>query len=523
MNLPIIDITIIIVYIIATVLFGSWFVKKNRTSNDFMTGGGSIPSWAIGLSFFGTYLSSNTFIGVVGRAFSTDWNYFVFSLAIPISAWICVKYFVPFYRKSHQISAYQHMEERFGPWARSYTVICWLFLQLSRIATITFGLALAVHGLTGWSMEIIIIVSGISITLYTFLGGMKAVIWTDVIQSFILIIGAILLVVIILIEIPGGTENAISIAKEHGKFSLGSFSFSFRESTFWVVLLYGLFMNLKAFGFDQAYVQRYHSAKTEKDAKKSLWLGAMLYLPISLVFFFIGSILFSYYQTQPDLLTDLKRKTAVEIIDRQNPQLDTETRIQYIDDLTSELKISEIGDNSLPHFMANRVPVGMVGLIIAAILAAAMSTISTCLNSSATIMLVDLYKRYFRPNASDKESMIFLRLSTILFGIVSTGATLLMIGIQSVLAVWWQLTGIFSGAMLGLFLLGFIVRKADNVAAVTSVIVGILVIIWMTFSSKIECIPDYLRSPFHTNMIVVISTLIMFLVGLFITKLRNKI
>ena len=151
-----------------------------------------------------------------------------------------------------------------------------------------------------------------------------------------------------------------------------------------------------------------------------------------------------------------------------------------------------------------------------------MSTISTCLNSSSTIMLIDLYRRYFRRKTSDKESMIFLRSATIFFGIISTVATLLMIGIQSILAVWWQLTGIFSGAMLGLFLLGFIVKKADNVAAITSVLVGILIIIWMTFSSSIDFIPSYLRNPFHTHMTVVISTLSMFLIGVIITGIRNK-
>jgi SSS family solute:Na+ symporter len=172
--------------------------------------------------------------------------------------------------------------------------------------------------------------------------------------------------------------------------------------------------------------------------------------------------------------------------------------------------------------MSNKLPAGVVGIIIAAIIAAAMSTISTCLNSSSTILLIDLYKRYFRRKASDKESMLFLRLATIFFGVIGTGATILMIGVQSILAVWWQLTGIFSGAMLGLFLLGFIVKKADNIAAVTSVIMGILIIVWMTFSSNIDCIPAYLQNPFHTNMTVVISTLSMFLIGVVITGLRNN-
>lgn len=522
MNLPIIDILIIITYLVATVLFGSFFVKKNKNSNDFMTGGGNIPTWAIGLSFFGTYLSSNTFIGVVGRAFSTDWNYFVFSLTIPFSAWICSKFFIPFYRKSKQISAYEHMEARFGPWARTYSVVCWLFIQLSRIATITFGLALVLNGLTGWSLELIIIIAGISITLYTFLGGMKAVIWTDVMQSIILILGAILLVISIITDMPGGLENAIAIAVENEKFSLGSFNVSFVESTFWVVFLYGLFMNLKAFGFDQTYVQRYHSAKNEKEASKSLWVGSMLYLPISLLFFFMGSLLFSYYHENPELLMDLKRQCATEIVNREYASIDTINSTLQINNVMQDLTIKDIGDYSVPHFMNKKLPVGINGLIIAAILAAAMSTISTCLNSSSTIILVDIYKRYFHPKVTDKEAMIFLRISTALVGILGTCVTLLMIGVQSILAVWWHLTGIFSGAMLGLFLLGFIVKKADNVAAVISVVIGLLTILWMTFSTQIDVLPTFLKNPFHDNMIVVISTLTMFLIGLGISKIKKN-
>ena len=264
MKLPLIDLAVIIVYILGILVFGSWFVRKNKSGNDFMIAGSAIPGWAIGLSFFGTYLSSNTFIGVVGSAFGTNWNYFVFSLAIPFAVWIGVRYFIPFYRNSGEISAYHHLEKRFGSWARTYSVTCYLFVQLARIATITFGMAIALHGLTGWGMSSIIVGSGISITIYTLLGGMRAVIWTDVIQSVILIMGAIVLVLVILFGASVGPLDLVGFAAEEHKFSLGSFAMSLSESTFWVVFLYGLFMNLKAFGFDQNFVQRYHVARSEK-------------------------------------------------------------------------------------------------------------------------------------------------------------------------------------------------------------------------------------------------------------------
>lgn len=522
MNLPFIDLAVIALYIIVIVAFGSWFVRKNRTSTEFMIAGSSLPGWVIGLSYFGTYVSSNTFIGVVGRAFGTNWNYFVFSLAIPVAVWISTKYFVPFYRKGGEISAYHHMEKRFGAWARTYSAVCYLLIQFSRIATITFGVALVLNGLTGWSLSTIIISSGIIITLYTLLGGIKAVIWTEVVQSVILFLGAVILLFTILFEIPGGTFNAFKIAQEHSKFSLGSFSLSLSESTFWVVFLYGLFMNIKAFGFDQTYVQRYHTAKSDKDARKSLWFGAILYVPISLLFFFIGSMLFSYYYTQPELLGDLKVKAATTLVDGNILNMNSELYEQQIKEKASTLTISGFADQALPHFMSKKLPPGVAGLIIAAIMAAAMSTISTCLNSSATIILEDIYKRYFRPKALETEIMYVLRGGTLFVGIISSVVALLMIGIESILAIWWQLTGIFAGAMLGLFLLGFIVKNANRTAAVISVVVGILVIIWITFSSEINMIPEFLRSPFHTYMSVVVSTLSMFLVGLIISRIRHK-
>ncbi|MDD3077774.1 MAG: sodium:solute symporter [Paludibacter sp.] len=518
MKLPLVDLGIIGFSVIIIVLFGSSFARKNRSSNDFMIAKNFVPGWVIGLSYLGTYLSSNTFIGVVGISFGSNWNYFVFSLAIPIAILISSKYFIPFYRNGGEISAYSHMEKRFGSWARVYSAACYLLIQFSRIATITLGVALALNGLTGWSMASIILTSGVLITLYTVLGGMKAIIWTEVIQSVIIFSGAILLLIIILTDIPGGAGNAFRIAAENSKFSLGSFKLSFAEPTFWVVFLYGLFMNIKSFGFDQTYVQRYHTAKSDKDARKSLWMGGMLYVPISLLFFFIGTMLFSYYQTQPNLLNDLKHKSAIALLKEQRIENQT-TFNMSVDEKAESLSISKIADQALPHFMGHGLPVGIAGFIIAAIIAAAMSTLSVCLNSSSTIFFEDIYKRYIHPNTTDREGLIVLRVGTVVVGTIGTVFALMMVGVQSILAMWWQLTGIFGGAMLGLFLLGFIVKKADKVTAIISVTIGVLVILWITFSSKL---PSFLQSPFHAYMSVVISTLSMFLVGLLVSRFRNK-
>ncbi len=481
------DIAVLAVYIAAVVAFGCWFVRKSGTTKGFMIAGGALPAWAVGLSLFGTFLSSNTFIGVPGKAFGGNWNAFVFSLSIPIAAWIGVKYFIPFYRRSGEISAYHHLEHRFGPWARTYAVICYLLTQVARVATIMLGVSLALHTLTGWSVIGIILVTGVLVTLYTLLGGIEAVIWTDVIQSIVLSLGALLVVGLLLAGHPDGPGGAIAFASEHGKFSLGGFGPSLQTSTVWVVLIYGIFINLNNFGIDQNYVQRYHTASSARAAAKSLWMGAILYVPVSLVFFFIGSLLFSYYTAQPELLAKLQTEATT------NPS-----------------------DQAFPHFIANFMPPGVSGIILAALLAAAMSTIDTSLNSSATITLTDIYKRYVRPQADEAHSMRVLHVATVIWGVIGTSAAIAMVG-RDILDTWWKLSGMFAGGMLGLFLLGLISRRAGNAAAATGVVLGLLVIFWMSFSPE-SALPEVLHSPFHSNMVIVVGTLTIFLVGLCIGK-----
>ncbi len=284
-QLPLFDLAIIFIYLLAMVLVGYYFSTKNKNSDQFTKASGKIPGWAIGLSIYATFLSSNTFLGVPGKAFGTNWNAFVFSLSMPFAAWIASKYFVPFYRGTGEISAYTHLEKRFGPWARTYTVICFLLTQLARMGSIFFGIALSLQALTGYGMAAIMIVMGICIILYTVMGGMEAVIWTEVVQGIIKTLGALLILYLIVSEMPGGVSSIVEIGMNSQKFSLGSLSPTFKESTFWVVLFYGFFMNLNNFGMDQNYIQRYHTAATSKQASKSVWMCVALYVPASLLFF----------------------------------------------------------------------------------------------------------------------------------------------------------------------------------------------------------------------------------------------
>jgi len=510
-TLPIIDIGVIIVYLIAMVYVGYFFSKKNKSEDQFTKASGHIPGWAIGLSIYATFLSSNTFLGVPGKAFGGNWNAFAFSLSMPLAAWVAAKYFVPFYRNTGEVSAYTNLEKRFGPWARTYAVVCFILTQIARMGSIFFGLSLTLQALTGYDMKIIMLITGACIILYTVMGGIEAVIWTEVVQGILKTVGAILIVCLVVSHVDGGFGKIMEIGKADHKFSLGGMNLDFTTSTFWVVLIYGFFMNLNNFGMDQNYVQRYHTAKSDKEASKSIWLCVWIYVPASLLFFIIGSCLYAYYQVHPELLQSIRIQTAME-------RLGNHASSESINAMAASLKPEDFGDKVMPHFMVTMIPSGILGLIVSAILSAGMSTISSGMNASATVFSEDVYKRYINNNLTGKQGLRLLHIGTVVFGLLGMIAGVMMIGIKSVLDIWWQLSGIFAGGMLGLFLLGIIAKKSNNSAALVATIVGVLVILWMTFSYLIPEQYAFLRNPLNANMIMVVGTLVIFLVGVLFTK-----
>ncbi|KAA0990449.1 sodium:solute symporter [Dyadobacter aurulentus] len=512
-SLPFLDLFIVIAYLAGMVGVGIYFSRKNTTADQFTKASGSIPGWAIGISIYATFLSSNTFLGVPGKAFGSNWNSFVFSLSMPLAAWVATRFFIPFYRSTGAVSAYTHLEHRFGAWARTYAVVCFLLTQLARMGSIFFGIALSLQALTGYEMSTIMIVVGICIVLYTVMGGMEAVIWTEVVQGVIKTIGALVILYLVVDGMDGGLSKIMAVGSAEGKFSLGSFAPDFTQSSFWVVLLYGFFMNLNNFGMDQNYVQRYHTTTSVKEAAGSVWLCVYLYLPVSLIFFFLGSCLYAYYQSEPALLEAIKMQVATE-------RLPGGTQAA-INSLAATLTPADYGDKVMPHFMVTKVPVGLLGLIIAAIMSAAMSTISSGMNASATVFSVDIYQKYIKSDLSPKESLRLLYIATTVFGLLGMVTGIAMIGVKSVLDVWWMLSGIFAGGMLGLFLLGIISRQTKNAEALTATLIGIAVIIWMTFSNQLPEEYAFLRNPLHQNMIMVVGTLTIFLVGLLLTKFRK--
>jgi SSS family solute:Na+ symporter len=417
----------------------------------------SIPAWAAGLAVMSAYTSSISYIATPGKAFDSNWHPMIFALCIFPITWLVCKYAVPYYRKAQLISVYSFLEERLGSWGRIYAALAFVLYMIGRVAVILYLASLLLSTFVSWNIGVVIIVIGLITIIYTLLGGMEAVIWTDVMQSVIMIVGILFCAVSLSIHVFSGPEPLIHAAIDNNKFSFGSLKFTLAsqahlfDRTVWVMIIYGVTEALRSLLADQNYVQKFCSVPTEREAKRSVWIAMLIYIPLTAVFLYIGTTLFAFYSGGDELAQGGIVK----------------------------------GDQVFPYFIATQVPAGLKGLIIAAILAAAMSTVDSALNCSATVLLLDFHKRYFKPAIGERASVLFLRLGTVVWGLLGTGAALLMIHAKSILDIWWQISGIFGGALLGLFLLAFLRMRLHLWQGLVSIGVSIAVITWGTFARNL--------------------------------------
>lgn len=484
-HLPAADLAVLIVYLLVTTGFGCWFFQRTRNADRFMEAGRSLPGWAVGLSLFGSYVSSISFLANPGMAYRGNWVHLVFSLMMPVGSIVAVLFYIPFFRAGHTVSAYAHLEDRFGLWARSYTVVCFLLLQAARFAIILFLLSKALQPLVGAPMVPLILILGFLITIYPFLGGTESVIWTGVVQGIVLLLGPLACVAVLFWKMPGGPQAIISIATAENKFSLGDpWDFSLIHVTFLQIACYGIVTHLQNLGVDQGYVQRYLTAENDAAAKRSVWVGTALFLPIATLFFFIGTCLYSYYLARPELLPAGTQP-----------------------------------DDVFPHFIRTELPLGLRGLVLAALCAAAMDS---NLNSMATLYLCDIHRRLLHPRWQSEESdLLVLRLAVLAFGAVSTlVAVLLAISkVKEALNVWWDIAGIVSGGILGLFLLGWLVPRCSSRSAAVSVFAGVLLTLWLTIGNQL---PPPLYVQIDKKWILVFATIGILAVGTFLSLLNPR-
>ena len=481
-----VDLIIFLTFTLGVVIFGCSFFRRNASAEEFTSAGRSLPGWVVGMSIFATYVSSISYIGYPGKAFASDWNAFVFSLSIPVASYVAARWFVPFYRRSGSVSAYAFLEERFGRWARLYASACYLLTQVARMGSILYLLAVPMHILMGWNLHGVIILTTVAVVAYSMMGGIRAVIWADALQGFILIGGALLCLVVLMASMPEGPLQTFRLAAHSplgNKFSLGDFSADLTKSTFWVCLIYGIFINLQNYGIDQNYVQRYHAAKTDGDARFSALFGGYLFIPVSALFFLIGSALYSYYTAGVAALP---------------------------------AEIAAKPDYVFPFFIVSSLPVGLRGLLIASIFAAGMSTVSTSVTSAATILLTDYVKPLRKGKAA--SDVVVLRSASVAIGILGCLVAIAMLSVESIIDAWWTLSSIFSGGMLGLFLLGIIPQKISRRAALAGTLCGVGVIGWISMAGLWHLPGTHL----HEYLAIVLGTTTIFLVGFFPIMIKKR-
>lgn len=461
------DLVIITAYLAAMVGIGFYFSRRNTTTEAYFVGNRSFPGWVIGLSMLGTIVSSATFLALPAAAFALDWRQLSVNLVLPFIAVLAIIVFIPFFRRGKLTSAFEYLGERFGPAPRLYGTLSFIVMQLIRMAQILFLVAIPIQFLTGWPIEAVILTAGLFIAFYTIAGGIEAVVWTDVVQALILIVGGLVCFACIVFELPGGLGQILEIGRTENKFSLGSFDWNLSERTFWTVAILGIVNWLAIYSGDQNMVQRYAAARSTSAARKATAVFSLIALPMWTMFFFVGTALFVYYRQFP------------------SPQV-------------AGLEADQV----LPYFVLTQVPVGVAGLVVAAVMAAAMSTLDSGINAISTVTVVDLMKPYLAKNRSDRYYLRAARyIACAVTVLMMLGAiTFSRIQKESMNDVSLIVTSVFGGCLMGLFLLGFFTRRVDGFSATVAMVLAIVFNIYLGLGALGQ-LPDAWKLGVHSYWI----------------------
>ena len=483
-----IDYSIIILSVAVAIYIGMYFAKRQKTSDKFFTGGRNIPPWAIGISIMATLISSITFLAYPATGFKSNWLLLVQGLMVPVVLVGLIGFIVPLFRRSIGISAYEYFEKRFGLPARIYSSMAFMLMHFSKLGTVVYLMSLALGTMMGADVLTTIWIVTIAIIVITFFGGLEGVIWMDVFQGIWLMLGGLICIGIILFVPAGGPAEVFRVMNEANKISFSPYNIDFAKLTFIVMAINGIFYALQKYGTDQTIVQRYLAAKSDKEAIRASLIGVLLSVPLWAMFMFIGSALFAFYKLSPGLLPE-----------------------------------GMVSEGVFPHFITTQLPVGVKGFIIAALIAAAISTIASDINCLSAIGVEDYYAR-FKKNLSDHKKLRMARIIIVVSGLLSAVIATIYVswGGEGVLGVVFGLYAIFSAGIVGMFLLGFLVPKANSKGLYVGMVACILFTAWATLTTTSHEVNGTkqllwdlgnLNFPHHTYMLGVYSHFVLFFVG----------
>jgi len=499
------DIAALAAYLLLITGIGFYFSRRNTNTEEYFVGGRSFSGWVIGLSLVGTSISSITFLAYPGDAFKTSWIRFVPNLMLPIAILFAAYFFLPFFRRGKITSAYEYLEDRFGPSIRVYGAVAFIIAQIVRVSMILFLLSLVIQELTGLSATTCILIGGIVVAVYTIVGGIDAVIWTDVMQTIVLVLGGALCLWVIIDALPGGLGQIFDVANEFNKLSFSvlengnlnavGWEIRFDEKTISMMLFIGLIAWLTEYSSNQNTIQRYCASKSTSEARKAMFIAVLSSLPIWAFYMFLGTALFVFFQQFP-------ANAPQEMLDG-----------------------TRAAEQILPYFISNHLPAGVAGLVIASALAAAMSSLDSSINAISTVSVVDIYRRHIKPDQDDRH---YLKAAWI----IAAFSAMLMIGGAIYLAnaetktlqdTATVLTSVLGGGLLGLYLIGFFTQHGDARAAWAGLISTMVFTSW-TILSKKGLLPDSISVPFDLYYTGFVGNVIMFVVTYFVAKyaLKNK-
>ena len=448
------DMVVIVVYLALMAGTGFYFMRRNKDADAYFKAGGRLPWWVVSLSIYATMFSSITFMSVPAMSFSGDMTYFVISFGIPIMALVTVRWYLPFFRRLNLTSAYEYLEVRFNLPCRLFASAAFVLFMIARTAIVAYLPSLALCAVTGLDLNLSVIVVTAVTILYCTIGGVEAVIWSDFIQSVILIASTVLILVWLIAGTDGGWSGFIAQGLSAEKFRVFDLTFDWTKPCFWVVLIGGLVANLASYTSDQCVVQRYMTTPDERGAAKSILFNGALSFLNCFVFFTLGVALWTYYQSHAGALPEGTKPDAV-----------------------------------LAVFIARELPSGVSGLVLAAVAAATMSTLSANLNSAASAITTDFYKRlvvvrspsrtkeeclHCTPTPPTYTSQLLLcgKISTVVVGLLGGAMALWLANadIGNIYDQFQRFLGILTGGLGSLFFMGIFMKRVNGVAAVCGLV-----------------------------------------------------
>lgn len=482
---------IVIVYIGYVVWDGIRRSKGTHEIEGYFLANRNLPWWAVGLSVMATQLSAVTMIGTTGQGATDGLRFIQFYFGLPLAMVILGVTLVPFLHGAKVFTAYEYLERRFDPKTRSLTSFLFLLSRGLSCGTIIAAPAVVFSAMFGWNMFVSVGLIGIPTVIYTMIGGVQAVTWADV-KQMVLIVGTLVaIVIVILLKLPVGPDEAFRLAGAAGRMRAFDFSFDLNQTyTFWSGIIGGTFLMLSYFGTDQSQVQRYLAARSVNEARSSLLMSAYWKIPLQLLVLLIGVLVFVYYLFQaPPLLFNPAHERAVR---QAQPAELVALETRYQTAFTARESAARAGDPEafrareaetsavrtealalagqvtgqptrdvnyvMPRFVLDVLPLGFAGLFIAAVMAAAMSSIAAELNSLSTATVIDFYRRWFRPEGSDAHFLRVSKAATFFWGIFACLVATYAVSLGSLIEVVNRFGSFFYGSILGVFLLAMIPR-----------------------------------------------------------------